>query len=359
MKKINLFLTLFAFILFTSCDEDTNDVSVDFSQTDMLSNYADNLIVPAFKNYSTSTASLYTATESFTSAPDADKLSGLKENLIEVYENWAKVNAYQYGYAVDINLQTNTNSFPTQRDDIDAKIEAGDFNIESISSYNIKGLPAVDYLLNSDTDEAILLEFTEDENRGTYLLTVVKQLNDNAVATYDAWDNGYAAEFASNEGNDPSSSLSYIVNEYNKAYERCKNQRVGYALGKNSISGNSSPMSVESYYNQETLNLLKINVASLQEIFNGKDGLGLADYLDAYYKAGSIEEDLASKINAQFELIKDKLDECSDPFSDHIEAKDATVESLYDEMQKLVVMIKSEMSSALSVKITYQDSDGD
>ncbi|ANQ48700.2 imelysin family protein [Flammeovirga sp. MY04] len=359
MNKINLFLALLFCTILYSCDDSTDTMSVEFSQIEMLKNYSDNLIVPAFKAYSESAIELETATESFLADANDETLSNVRGKLNDTYQKWSKVNAFQYGDALSMNLLVNTNSFPTKFSEIESKIAAGDFNLGSISSFNVKGLPALDYLLNSGSTLDLFTTDANQANRRQYLKTVVEAVKNDADAIYNSWTSGYATEFAANEGIDPSSSISYIVNEYNKAYERCKNQRVGYALGKNSISGNSSPMSVESYYSQETLSLLKSNVESLRSIFNGGDGIGLADYLKAYYTAGAVEEDLSEKINNQFDVILAQLDKCSDSFSDHIEAKDETVETLYTEMSKLVVMIKSEMPSVLSVKITYQDSDGD
>ncbi|MBB3698781.1 imelysin family protein [Flammeovirga yaeyamensis] len=359
MNKINLFIALLCCTMFYSCDDSSGTLSVEFSQVDMLKNYSDNLIVPAFKAYSESATELQTATENFLENTNEETLSDVRVKLNDTYQKWSKVNAYQYGEAVSMNLLVNTNSFPTKFSDIESKIEAGDFNIGSISSFNVKGLPALDYLLNSEATLDLYTSDTNQANRRQYLTAVVSAVKNEANSIYNIWSSGYDVEFAANDGIDPSSSISYIVNEYNKAYERCKNQRVGYSLGKNSISGNSSPMSVEAYYSEESLSLLKSNVESLKNIFNGGNGLGLADYLKAYYTAGALEEDLSEKINNQFDVILAQLDKCSDPFSDHIEAKDETVETLYTEMSKLVVMIKSEMPSVLSVKITYQDSDGD
>ncbi|WP_281614005.1 imelysin family protein [Flammeovirga sp. SubArs3] len=360
MKQLNLFLASLLFCsLLSSCDETTDNVSVDFSQTDMLSNYADNLIVPAFENYASATTDLKSKVEAFTTNPTEETLLSVQDAAISTYTAWSKVNAYQYGKAVEVSLLSNTNTFPTKFSSIEDRITSGEFNLDAISSTNVKGLPAVEYLLFNTNSADLIASFTDEQNRKDYLTQVVDILDNHAQTVLSDWEGGYADTFSVNKGNDPSSSLSYIVNEYNKAFERCKNQRVGYALGKNSLSGVASPKSVEAYYSEESLSLLKSNVVSLQEIFNGKDGKGLADYLDAYYQAGSIEEDLAGKINDQFDMIESKLEDCTDPFSNHIEAQDQVVESLYDEMTKLVVMIKSEMPSALSVKITYQDSDGD
>ncbi|MBB6460778.1 imelysin family protein [Flammeovirga kamogawensis] len=362
MKKINLIVFIAFLATFFSCETDSN-VSVNFSQEEMLSNYANNLIVPAFETYKASTNSLKEKIAAFTASPSEETLNATQEALKVSYTAWSKVNAYQFGPAMGASLLSNSNTFPTKYTDIESNIVANNWNLTSITANNKKGLPAIDYLLSNQESAAIVTAFS-DENRKRYLTECVADLDNRANSVYELWVNGYAAEFSANTGNDPSSALSFIVNEYNKAYERCKNQRVGYPLAKFSsdLTPQVSPMSVESYYNQASLSLLVSNIESLENIFKGKgenDGEGLADYLDAYYESGASEKDLTAEILNQFDVIKSKLDACNDPFSDHISNNDQVVNDLYDELTKLVVLIKSDMSSVLSVKITYQDSDGD
>ncbi|AZQ61883.1 hypothetical protein EI427_06405 [Flammeovirga pectinis] len=362
MKKVNLIVFIAFIAAFFSCESESN-VSVDFSQDEMLTNYANNLIVPSFESYKNATNALKEKTAVFTATPSEETLNSLKEALKDSYNAWSKVNAYQFGPAMEASLLSNSNTFPTKYLEVESSIVSNNWNLGSITSNNKKGLPAVDYLIfNQDAAETVTA--FADDNRKRYLTECVADLDNRASSVYELWVNGYAAEFSANTGNDPSSALSFLVNEYNKAYERCKNQRVGYPLAKFSsdLTPQVSPKSVEAYYSQETLALLVSNIESLENIFLGKgetDGEGLADYLDAYYKSGASEKDLTAEILNQFDMIKAKLDACNDPFSEHISNNDQVVNDLYDELTKLVVLIKSDMSSVLSVKITYQDSDGD
>lgn len=360
MQSIKFILLGLTFInLLFSCTEDNTAVELDFSQNEMLENYSSNIMKPSFNSYQSKVNSLNEKINTFVASPTTETLSDAQTAYKETYLSWANVNAFQFGPALDIALLASSNTFPTNYTALEEDIVAEELNLSSITANNKKGLPAIDYLLHLDGNTAVLEAFNNNAFRGEYLKGVAQDLLSKATYVNDAWNAEYAQEFASNEGNDPSSSLSYLVNEYNKAFERCKNQRVGYPLGKSSITGKSSPRSVEAYYSDYSLALLKQNIASLENIFKGNDGKGLDDYLTAYYNAGSIQEDLSSKILSQFASINDKLENCEDPFSKHIEDQDQKGEELYAEMTKLVIMIKSEMPSALSVKITYQDSDGD
>ncbi|KXX68979.1 imelysin family protein [Flammeovirga sp. SJP92] len=359
MKLFKFFITIIPVLVFFSCSEENQNIELDFSQTDMLGNYANNIIKPSISDYQTSVTTLDEKVKAFVSNPTEETYDAAGSAFINAYQNWATINAFQYGPALENAFLTSSNTFPTNYTELEADIEAEKLNLGAVTANNKKGLPAVDYLLFKDDKTTVIEAFKANAFRGEYLNAVVTDLLTKATYVNDAWAGDYASTFAVNEGNDPSSSLSYIVNEYNKAFERCKNQRVGYPLGKNSLSGKSSPLSVEAYYGANSLDLLRRNITTLENVFKGYDGVGLDDYLTAYYNTGSIQEDLSAKILNQFAVINQKLDNCQNPFSNHIEAQDQTVEELYTEMSKLVVMIKSEMPSALSVKITYQDSDGD
>lgn len=359
MKPLTLILHLSLILTLFSCTEDNTNVELDFSQKEMLENYSTNIIKPSINLYQLKVNTLNENIKKFVETPSNETLTASQTAFKEAYLAWASVNAFQFGPAIETAFLAGSNTFPTNYTKLEENIASENLNLGAVTAKSVKGLPSIDYLLFIDENTVIVDAFLSNKFRGQYLVAVAEDLLSSANYVNDAWNDEYAEVFASNEGNDPSSSLSYLVNEYNKSFERCKNQRVGYALGKNSLSGKASPRSVEAYYSEYTLTLLKQNILSLENIFKGNDGKGLDDYLTAYYNAGSIQEDLSSKILSQFAVIKDKIENCNDPFATHIENQDQQAEELYSEMAKLVVMIKSEMPSALSVKITYQDSDGD
>ena len=70
-------------------------------------------------------------------------------------------------------------------------------------------------------------------------------------------------------------------------------------------------------------------------------------------------ESIANTINSQIDLIIYKQSQLIGPLSQDVVSNKPGVQAVYDEMQKLIVSLKVEMPSALSVLITYQDSDGD
>ena len=62
--------------------------------------------------------------------------------------------------------------------------------------------------------------------------------------------------------------------------------------------------------------------------------------------------------NALAEAIA-KSEELSDDYVDELTNNRSKVVELYNEIQDIAVLIKIDMMQALSIKITYEDTDGD
>ncbi len=68
---------------------------------------------------------------------------------------------------------------------------------------------------------------------------------------------------------------------------------------------------------------------------------------------------LAEILNAQFEAIKTKLNALKPSLYDEVKTNNQAMKDTYTEMQKAVRMLKVDMTSAMSITITYTDNDGD
>ena len=100
------------------------------------------------------------------------------------------------------------------------------------------------------------------------------------------------------------------------------------------------------------------HLAALQNIYKGASGLGFDDYLvstNAKYNGGSLND----AIIVQFASATAKLQALTDPLSANIQANNTAVVAAYTELQKLTVLLKTDMTSSLGILITYGDNDGD
>ena len=124
------------------------------------------------------------------------------------------------------------------------------------------------------------------------------------------------------------------------------------------------PEKVEAYYaNDMSVALALANIEALENLYlgrakDGTDGIGLDEYLielEAQHGQGL----LATAIRDQFASIKMALQAIDEPLSEAVINNPTPVDAAYTEIQKMVVLIKTDLPSALGVLITYQDNDGD
>lgn len=68
---------------------------------------------------------------------------------------------------------------------------------------------------------------------------------------------------------------------------------------------------------------------------------------------------LIDQMKMKFEEIDKSLQTLNDNFATQTQSKNAAMLAVYDQMQTLVRMLKVDMTSAMSITITYTDNDGD
>ena len=71
------------------------------------------------------------------------------------------------------------------------------------------------------------------------------------------------------------------------------------------------------------------------------------------------KEALASQVVSQFDVAISALQAIPQPMTDSFSKNPGAVEEAYRQVQKLLTLIKTDVASATSVQITYQDNDGD
>ena len=149
------------------------------------------------------------------------------------------------------------------------------------------------------------------------------------------------------------------MNEFNKDYEIAKNAKLGIPLGKQSL-GIQLPDYIEARYSGISLELLRRSIVAHQGLFNGDlntytgPGVGFCEYL-----AHLERSDLANTINGRFNSILDKIDTFQNSLETEMGTNSAELDVLYNLIQGQVVNLKTDMTAAFGVLITYQDNDGD
>ena len=374
--KINILL-LTAAVGVSACDGNSGEPSPADNTKDrgaILSHWADNIIIPSYENFQEVLALMSEKTDAFTSSPDEGSLVSLRAAWASAYLEWQKVELFEFGAADKYTLRNLYNIYPADVTGIITNINDPSANLDVAASYSRQGFPALDYLLNGigDDDAAIVAAYTTDENaekRIAYMKRLVTRMNTLLTNVITEWKGSYRETFISKTGLDIGSSTGLVVNAYVLYYERyIRSGKIGIPSGA-AIGGTGEPHAerVEAFYKKDISGLLAKNAhEAARNFFNGINvktgtpGPSFKSYLDALgAKDDSSEALLSDLINDQFDVISEKLDQLSPDYHQQIQTANEKMVDTYAEMQKLVRMLKVDMTSAMSVTITYTDNDGD
>lgn len=372
LSAIAIVIIGFLSVTFFSCkkDKENDTVTSEFDRKAMLENIGNNIIIPAYHALKSEVEQMDSAVASFIAFPDLTNLVSLQNAYKDACLSWQNVSTFEFGTAEQLLLRANVNTFPTDTAQIKSNIGSGSYDLASAANIDAKGFPAIDYLLfgiGADNN-AILDKYVSDidaSKRKIYLQDINNEIKANVNNVYNSWiadDGNYINTFINNTGTNVGSSLGLLVNQLNYDFEILKNYRIGIPLGKKTL-GVALPEKVEAYYARNSVQLAVEHIKAIENIYlgrnkQGNDELGLDDYL-TYLKSQYNGGLLSDTIKAQLTAAINKLQNIPDPLSETVINNPSIVDAAYIELQKQVVLFKTDMPSSLGVLITYQDNDGD
>jgi uncharacterized protein len=358
LHKSTFIFALSACIVFVNCTDESGPKD-NFDRGLILENVADNIIIPAFSDFSTKTTVLKNKLESFSSAPSLETLAEAKVSWKAAKTAWKKVEMFKFGPVDQLAYETSLDFWPTSAAGIENEIVSFDSSenyLEGVGS-NKKGFPAIEYLLYHDDAQVIISEFTNEKRTG-FLNALAQKLESQSKEILAAWQGDYRATFVSNTGNDAGAGATLLANDMLILIETVKNKKVNTPAGL--IAGSQKyPKQVEAYYSKISTELIIANLESVKEVFTGKGGNGFDDYLDALNIGGNNSTKLSTDIVAQIDACIAAANEISDPFQEAIYSEETKIQTLFVAVQQLTVLMKTDMMSQLGLIVTFSDSDGD
>lgn len=351
----------------TSSSSDSTPSNGDFDRKAMLQNIGQNVILPNYQAFNEEAQDLKAASKTFRNEVTIENLQAAREAFKAAYKAWQRVKPYNFGPAQRMALRKNMNTFPVDTAALEKRINNKNFKWGPYDN-DTKGLPALDYLLyRQESKEAVVDQFNSGNGsnaRKQYLKAVVSDITSKAKKVHQKWQpsNGdYLSNFTNSTGNSKGSSLGLMVNQLNFDFETIKDEKLGIPAGKKSM-GKTFPKKVEAYYSSMSLPLMKANLQSIENTFLGRhnntNGLGLDDHLDAV-NAKRKNEKLSKVIKDQFDKIDQHINSIPRPLSQAVRNDNQKLDKGFRAIKRQVVFLKTDMPSALGVRITYQDNDGD
>lgn len=370
-------ILIFLIASMTGCLEDSkqsDNTSEDGSsdRKEMLTFWAESLILPGYQEFDSHMETLILRANNFAASPNSQNLGSLREAWKNAYLTWQKVEMYEVGPAEKYTMRSFFNIYPTDVAGIESNISNPTANLELPGAYARQGFPALDYLINGvgENDQAIIAYFQEPSlgsKRLAYLTKLTVRMDGMLSNVFSEWKGPYKEEFINKTGLDIGSSTAAMVNAYVLYYERhVRSGKIGIPSGATiAASGVPNPEKIEAFYSEEiSRELAQTAQRSFEDFFNGvagsKTGPSLKSYLNSLAaKDPSTGKLLSDYINEQFAVIDTKLNQLSPSLYNQILTNNQPMVSLYNEMQKLVRILKVDMTSAMSITITYTDNDGD
>lgn len=366
MKNILFAITI---LLFISCGEDDPVASNtdDFNRTAMLTNWADNIIIPAYADYESKLEALKTTTTTFTTTQNQSNLTALRTEYLAAYKTWQYVVLFSsIGKAAELNVNRWVNKYPTDTATIESNITNGSIDLSLSSTNAQQGFPALDYLLYgvAGDDTAIIAKYNS-ASYSTYLTAVVDRLKALNTPVLNDWNGTYRNTFIASSGNSIGSSVNVMVNDYVFNYE--KYFRIYKLGGPLAIFGGSvRPEELEVFYGRQSKELCLTALDAIENFFSGKhyssttEGESFKSYL-THLDIKRDGEALAPVMLAQMQSARTKINLLNSDFVTQLNTDTAPANTAYTEIQRLVPMLKIDMIStaAFDIELDYPDNDGD
>ncbi len=372
MKKIFLIFGVLAILAACSSSDSTDDGtgSNNYNRTQLLTNWADNIIIPSYINYQSKVQTLVSNANAFVADPTEAKLQTARASWLEAYKAYQYVAQYNFGKAETIALNAKTNTYPTDKTGIESNVTAGGYDLSLLSQLDKQGFPALDYMINglADNDAAIVSFYTTNTKAAkykTYLTELTSGLKSNIDLVVTDWNTSYRNAYIANNGTTVNSSVNITTNNFVKTLEKnVRSGKLGIPAGVFS-GGAKFPEKVEGFYkNNISKALYTTSIQASQDFFNGKhfngtaSGEGLKSYLDFLNTLRSGQK-LSAIINAQFATIFTASTNLNDSFSNQINTDNSKMIAAYEALQQNIVYLKLDMMQALNITVDYVDSDGD
>jgi|TARA_B110000114_G_scaffold28616_1_gene29028 predicted lipoprotein len=359
IKKIFSFTFILIFLIF-SCSSDNDDSSSEVweQKSEMLTNWADNFIIPSHSTLLNNLVYLEGAGNSFTNLPNQQNLDSLRTVFINAYMSWQYVEMFDIGPAEESYYKSKMNIYPTTISRIEINIQNENTDFNNSNNYSAQGFPALDYLLYGieTSDELIISKYNTDSKYLSYLSEIINQMLQNTYPIVEEWES-YRNSFISSVENTATSSVNKMTNDFIYYYEKgFRANKFGIPAGV--FSGGALPEKVEAYYNKNISKALALeSFQAIKNFYNGNGGVSLRQYISEVSTAEYSE--LSTDILDLFNIAENLINGLDDNFYNQILTNNVQVLEAYDAIQQGTILLKTDMLSVLQIPTDYVDADGD
>ena len=340
MKKFSLcfFVATLSLGLLSACDDDDNGGEIPESGygdvSNIINTYVDVVVLQTYKDMKDEAWKLYEAVEALNEENgwNTANITAACAAWRATRVPWEQSESFLFGPAELQNLDPLLDSWPLDKNGIDAVLNGGNFNPDALGA-TVRGFHTVEYLLFEDgqpRSAGALL----GEDHLEYLMVVTEVLRDDCIKLWSSWagedalegrdaeameeaeysPQNYAFQFK-NAGKAGSTYLSQdeaiddIINGCMNIASEVGAQKIGGPNGL-AIAGNTEQavLEVESWYSWNSITDYANNIESIQNAYYGGRGLTTpgANSLSAFVKNqnAAMDTEITAAIKTAYDAIK-------------------------------------------------------
>ncbi len=354
-SKLNISI-LSVYLFFSISCINQNNTPNENAFTELLSNQVNEVILPTFIDYYDQTSALSNAAHNLSLSISEQRITEFVEAYKNAYTAYQRAAVHNYFSTENQALVRNTNLYPIDIDVLNNLIENNLYNFSTTSQERANGFPALDYLIFGNESESFYELLSSSDKTVEFIIQLCSSINDRANRIVEDWSGSLKDNFIQNGGTALGSSISVQLNNSLIYYEEhIRENKAGLPIGL--IGPNDSPIpadptKIEAYHNSVyeqsedfTLLQLKTSVEEMENIYLGGIGQGYDDLL-----IERAHTDLDQDIKDLFQQIYFEIEE-RQTITQNTE--------LYETIQELVTLYKSDLLPILNVQDADGASDGD
>ncbi len=351
-------LALGSVLTLSSCGEDAPD------RAEVLTELADNTIVPSLEALVADTDELETATMALCESPSIATLDAAHAALAEARGTWSVSEAMWVGPVMERRSWA-VIDWPIDAADVEALIadESVELDIERLSrriAADQRGMGAIEYILGSPADTGGTLDALQDPRRCQYLTGVSSVVATEARLLPADWTVGFedGGPWIDRFVDPDENGLDQLVNDALFLLEAMADGELGSALGD--MGGEPDPDAIVEGPRGLAASDLADHLTGLRLVLVG--GSVNADRVDGVPTDGLgplLGDDLSERLTAAFDRADTAVAAIEGPLVEAVENDPAVVESARQAITEIQTLMATEVVSRLGVTIGFSDADGD
>ncbi|WP_428740905.1 imelysin family protein [Tenacibaculum sp.] len=352
IKKIT---SIFLLALLISCSSDNTEPTNSFNVKQLRVDIINSVEAPVVADFSESITQLNNSIITFANTVNEQNLNLLKEAWKQAAANYSLIEVLNIGDIKDSFIQTAFYSWSANESAIESYIAStNEISKEAFNSVatNTRGLSAIEFLIYEKSVAETLEDF-KNTRRLKYLKTLGENLEEKITTYTSLWDN-FKDTFIENNATGINGGVNQVVNSMYALLEDVKSFKIGQPAGIEKTTAVDATL-LQAEKSSYSLFLIEQNLEGIKKLYFGDEN-GLDDYVFSITNT----QELNNRIEAQFEtlntiLLKLKTTSLKEALVNEKEE----VTNLYNAVRDLLVLLKSDVASTLSVIITVTDNDGD